>query len=110
MYRSLYCSIGILISSYFGFYFIVRIFLAFIIRLRFRIVVFLSNLVICTKHSALIKTLKIVFSNLNLLNRISLTLSLRQEFKMAANIEYDAKNNIMLLSNPAEKVRNKFFK
>ena len=53
MYRSLYCSIGILISSYFGFYFIVRIVLAFIIRLRFKIVVFLSNLVLCTKHSAL---------------------------------------------------------
>ena len=44
MYRSLYCSIGILISSYFGFYFIVRIVLTFIIRSRFKIVAFLSNL------------------------------------------------------------------
>ena len=107
MYRSLYCSLGILISSYFGFYFIVRIFLAFIIRLRFKIVV------LPFKFSSLhktfcFKTLKIVFSNLNLLNRISLPW--RQEFKMAANIEYDAKNNIMLLSTPADKVHNKFFK
>ena len=31
------------------------------------------------------------------------------EFKMAANIEYDAKNNIMLLSTPMGKVHNKFF-
>ena len=31
----LYCSIGILISSYFGFYFIVRIVLAFLVHLRF---------------------------------------------------------------------------
>ena len=29
---------------------------------------------------------------------------------MAANIEYDAKNNIMLLSTPADKVHNTFFK
>ena len=53
LFRSLYCSIGILISSYFAFYFIARIVLAFIIRLRFKTVVFLSNLVLCTKHSAL---------------------------------------------------------
>ena len=51
--------------------------------------------------------MKIVFSNLNLLNRTSL--SWRQEFKMAANIEYDAKNNIMLLSTPTDKVHNNFF-
>ena len=28
---------------------------------------------------------------------------------MAANIEYDAKKYIMLLSTPADKVHNKFF-
>ena len=53
LYRSLYCSIGILISSYFTFYFIARIVLAFIIRLKSKTVVFLSSLVLCTKHSAL---------------------------------------------------------
>ena len=53
LFRSLYYSIGILISSYFAFYFIARIVLAFIIRLRFKTVVFLSKLVLCTKHSAL---------------------------------------------------------
>ena len=105
MYRSLYCSIGILISFFFGFNFIVRIVLAFTVCLRFKIVVFLSNLVLCTKNC--LKTLKIVFSNLNFLNRISL--SWRQEFKMAANIQYDAKNNIMLLSTPTGKVHNNFF-
>ena len=45
--------------------------------------------------------LPIVFSNLNLLNRTSL--SWRQEFKMAANIEYE------LLSTPTDKVHNNFF-
>ena len=48
-----------------------------------------------------------MFSNLNPLNRISL--SWRQEFKMAANIEYDAKKYIMLLSTPTGKVHNRFF-
>ena len=35
MYRSLYCSIGILITSYFAFYFIAQIILAFLVSLRF---------------------------------------------------------------------------
>ena len=48
-----------------------------------------------------------MFSNLNLSNRI--LLSRRQEFKMAAKIEYDAKNNIMLLSTSTDKVHNNLF-
>ena len=50
--------------------------LAFIIRLRFKIVVFLSNLVLCTKHLAF-KILKIVFNNLDL--------NLEPEFKDIKN-------------------------
>ena len=45
LFRS-YFSIGILISSYLAFHFIARIVLAFIIRLRFKTVVFLKNLVL----------------------------------------------------------------
>ena len=95
MYRSLYCSIGILISSYFKFYFILRIVLVFIILLRFEIVPMVKSI---SLHETFgFKTLKIMFSNSN---RISL--SWKQGFNMMAKIEYDAKNNIMLLSTSTD--------